>query len=191
MSESTSHDESAQAHDEAYEEAHKPKVSRVPAPAAKRSMTSWMAPLALVCSLLAAGAAAWGLLKPAPESPTAFKSDDPKATVCKAFKTVSDAVYLQTNRNPPPDLGPAVEGAAMEAIAANARLAMAGGANYLLANLPANTPADLNEEVRSFAADLNSIAMNALAGIANEKPEQADLLHSAEESNKKIAELCK
>jgi len=182
MADPTSHDE--------FPESHQPDVSRVPVKAAARSRLGWMAPLALVVSLLAAGAAAWGLFKPAPANQAAVTSADPKATVCKAFKTVSDAVFLQTNRNPPPDLGPA-EGAAMEAIAANARLAMAGGANYLLHNLPANTPADLDEEVRSFAADLDSIAMNALAGIPNEKPEQADLLHSAEESNKKIVDLCK
>lgn len=182
MPEPTSYDDSHEIHEE--------EVSRVPVRVATRSSTGWMAPLALVLSLLAAGAAVWGLVKPAKESTTAAKSEEPKATVCKAFKVVSDAVYLQTNRTPGPDLGPAAP-AAMEAIAANARLAMSGGANYLLEILPANAPADLSEEVRGFAADLSSIAMNALAGTPNDKPEQAELLHSAEESNKKIGELCK
>lgn len=45
--------------------------------------------------------------------------------------------------------------------------------------------------MRSFAGDLNGLAVNALAGIPNDKEPQAGLLRSAEETNKKIVELCK
>lgn len=181
MSDPTLHDESATI--------SKAEAYRRPAQVAG-PRHQWIAPAALLIALLAAVAAGWALFKPAPAAVGALKSDDPKATVCKAFKTVSDAVYLQTNKSPSPDLGPATP-AAVEAIAANARLAMAAGANFLLENLPTNTSAELGDTVRGFAADLNSIAMNALAGIPNEKPEQADLLRAAEDSNKKIVDLCK
>lgn len=45
--------------------------------------------------------------------------------------------------------------------------------------------------MRSFATGLNGVAMNALAGVSNDKEPQAGLLKSVEESNKKIAEFCK
>lgn len=196
MSDLTPRDESQDLSDEVYEDQEvrraTPTVSRVPARVSSQSRTGWMAPVALVLSLLAAGAAGWALLKPAPEPTTAVaaKSDDPKASVCKAFKTVSDAVFFQTNRSPSPELGPAIP-AAMEAIAANARLAMSEGATYLLAHVPSNAPEELANEARTFAGELSSIAMNALAGIPNDKPEQAELLKSAEKSNTKIGDLCK
>lgn len=169
--------------------APEPTISRVPVQVSRPAPAGWIAPVALVLSLLAAVAAGWSLLKPAAAGGNAA-ADDPKGQVCKAFKTVSDAVYLRTNQAPAPNLGP-VTPVAVDAIAANARLAMAGGASYLLNTLPSNAPADLAKEVRSFAGNLDNIAMNALAGIANDRPEQAGLLKSAEEANKKIVELCK
>lgn len=149
----------------------------------------WIAPTALVISLVAAAAAGWALFKPAAgESVTASK--DPKAQVCGAFKTVSSAVSIQTKRSAGPDFGP-VQPIAAEAIAANARLAMAGGASYLLDELPSNAPENLAKEVRSFATTLNGIALNALAGIPNDKEPQLTLLRSAEASNKTLADFCK
>jgi len=161
-----------------------------PAPVAQPSAARWIAPLALVIALLAAGAAGWSLLKPEPKAEVTGAVADPQAEVCGAFKTVSDAVSLRTNITPPADLGP-VTAFATEAIAANARLAMAGGAAYLLDNLPTNTPAELAGDVRSLADDLNSIAMNALAGVSNDTPGQSARLRSAEATSKKIAALCK
>jgi hypothetical protein len=158
-----------------------------PSPVHVNTTPGWIAPAALALAVLAAAGAGWALFKPA--SNGNGSAADPKGTVCTAFRTVSDAVSLQTNQAAP-DLGP-VTPVANLAIAANARLAMAGGANYLLDILPSNASADLATAVRSFAGDLNGIAMNALAGIPNDKPEQAALLKSAEESNKKIADLCK
>ena len=68
---------------------------------------------------------------------------------------------------------------------------MSEGSSYLLAHLPSNAPEELAKEARNFAGELSSIAMNALAGIPNDKPEQAELLKSAEKSNTKIGDLCK
>ena len=165
------------------------EVSRVPFHVEPKS-PRWIAPTALVISLLAAAGAGWALFKPAPTPAGASPVSDPKAHVCSVFGTVSTAVALQTKREPGPDLGPATP-IATEAIAANARLAMSGGAGYLLDELPTNTPKELAAEMRSFASQLNGIAINALAGIPNDQEPQTGLLRSAEETNKKIVELCK
>lgn len=165
-------------------------------PAANRSPIQlqsgprWVAPAALVLSVLAAAGAGWALFKPAADTAGPGPADDPKAQVCGAFTTVSRAVGIQTKREPGPEFGPATPIAA-EAIAANARLAMSGGASYLIEQLPSNTPKQLAGEIRSFAIALNGIALNALAGIGNDKEPQAGLLKSVEESNKRIADLCK
>lgn len=150
-----------------------------------RSSSQWIAVAALVISLIAAGAAGWALLRPAPSSPTtpaASQSGDPKANACAAYRTVSSAVSLQSHTN---------AGAEVQGVAANARLAMSGGASYLLAHLNPGTPADLADAIRSFATGLQDISMNALAGVANAEPAQADRLRNAESVNTRIAELCK
>jgi hypothetical protein len=161
-----------------------------PAPAVVHQPARWIAPLALVVSLLAAGAAGWALAKPAPQAPAVNVSSDPKGQVCSAFTTVSKAVYRYTNVSLPADLGAALP-AAQEAVAANARLAMSGGSAYLLRNLPSNAAADLAQEIRDFAGTLDTIAMKLLAGVPDKDPELTGLLKSADQANTKIAGLCK
>ncbi|KAA0103011.1 hypothetical protein CIW47_23620 [Mycolicibacterium sp. P1-5] len=95
---------------------------------------------------------------------------------------MSAAVSLQTHADP---------GAEVQGVAANARLAMSGGATYLLAHLSSATPGDLADAIRSFAAGLQDISVNALAGVPNTDPKQAERLSNAETANSRIAELCK
>ncbi len=75
-------------------------------------------------------------------------------------------------------------------MAANARLAMAGGGLYLLGRLDPATPADLADAVRAFATVLQDISMNALAGVGNDDPAQAARLQDGETTSTKVAELC-
>lgn len=147
----------------------------------------WLAALATAISLLAAVAAGWALLKPAPvpEPVGNPAAADPKATACGAFVLVSKGVAIQSRK----DLGP--DPAAREAVAANARLAMAGGAAYLRDTVPSNTPPELAEPLRTFADQLQTIAQYYLAGQVNEDPEQAARLTAADDSTKKLIELCK
>ena len=155
---------------------------------ASGGLSRWVALLALVIALIAAAGAGWALFRPAPESTSQTAeapTGDPKATACSAFKTVSTAVSLQTHG----DAGP--EAAGVLAVAANARLAMAGGATYLLARTSPGTPKDLSDAIHSFATGLQDIAMNALAGVGNDDPAQAARLRDAEAANTRIAELCK
>lgn len=153
-------------------------------PVQTRGSAGWIAPLALVISLLAAVAAGWALLKPAPQVGNPAVADA-KAQACSAFFLVSNGVALQSRL----DVGP--EPAAQQAVAANARLAMTGGADYIRSKLASNTPAEIAEPLASFADQLQTIAQYYLAGQTNDNPEQAARLATADQSSKKLAELCK
>lgn len=156
-------------------------------PAQRPGPARWIAPLALVVSLLAAGAAGWALLKPAPEPPSVGNPAvaDPKAQACSAFFLVSNGVALQSRI----DIGP--DPVAQQAVAANARLAMAGGADYIRSKLASNTPAELAEPLTTFADQLQTIAQYYLAGQNNENPEQAARLAETDKTTKQLVELCK
>lgn len=156
-------------------------------PVVSRGPAAWIAPLALVISLLAAGVAGWALLKPAPAPPEMGNPAvaDPKAQACEAFFLVSNGVALQSRL----DVGP--DPAAQQAVAANARLAMSGGADYLRSKLASNTPAELAEPIAGFADQLQTIATYYLAGQTNDSPEQAARLKAADVSSKNIVALCK
>ncbi len=156
-------------------------------PVQARGAAGWIAPLALVISLLAAGLAGWAAFKPAPE-PAAIGNPavaDPKGQACSAFFLVSNGVALQSRIDAGPDP------VAQQAIAANARLAMTGGADYIRSKLASNTPADLAEPLASFADQLQTIAQYYLAGQTNENPEQAARLATADQSSKTLAAICK
>ncbi len=162
-----------------------PVVTSRPAPG------RWMAPVALLLSVLAAAGAGWALLKPAPEAtpPGLFAGNpaatDPKAEACRVAELVAEGVALQSRAN----LGP--EPVALETVAANTRLAMAGGAVYLRENTPSNTPAELAEPISALAGQLQDIAQHFFVGQTSAVPAQADRLKAATETTKKIAENCK
>lgn len=161
-----------------------PPLPLPPVPA--RGPATWIAPLALVISLLAAGIAAWAALKPAPVAEAGNPAvADPKGQICSAFFLVSNGVALQSRLNVGPDPS------AQQAIAANARLAMSSGADYLRTKLASNTPASLAEPITTFADQLQTIAQYYLAGDNNDNPDQAARLKEADVSSKNIAGLCK
>lgn len=151
----------------------------------------WMAPVALLLSVLAAAGAGWALLKPtpAPTPPGLFAGNptatDPKAEACRVAELVAEGVALQSRAN----LGP--EPVALETVAANTRLAMAGGAVYLRENTPSNTPAELAEPISALAGQLQDIAQHFFVGQTSAVPAQAERLKAATETTKKIAENCK
>ena len=151
------------------------------------SKPSWIAPVALVIAVVAVALAVWSLVRPPSSSDASGVSpDEAKTQVCAAFDMVRQAVFLQTNAN----LGP--ERVAVEAVAANARLATLGGGQFLLARLD-GTPvsADLDKEVRSFANQLELIGMRQLAGVSGDDPGQATHMSDAQASAERIVELCK
>lgn len=175
-----------------YEALEYPAVSRTPMPVAAPSQPRWIAPTALLLSLLAAGAAGWSLFKPAPQPKEAAavifsgpKADNPKDAACKATDLVATGVMRQSQVS----LGP--EPAALETVAANTRLAMASGAVYLRDTVPVNTPPELAEPIATLAKQLQDAAQHFFVGQTSGDPEQAARLTAAAESTKKVAELCK
>ena len=142
-----------------------------------------MAAVALLIALAAMGAAAWAIVMAWPQKDdTVQPTAESKQKVCAAFDTVSKAVPLQTNN----DLGR--DPVAQAAVAANARLALIGGGQYLLDSLDASTPAELADPVRSFASTLQDVGMNALAGLSNR--DQVTRLAEGEQTMSQIVDLC-
>ncbi len=152
-------------------------------------LSRWVAVIAVAIALIAIALAAWSLLRPPPAPPapsfTGQQIADAKARACTAYNTVRIAVSRQTHAN----LGGGP--VAVQAVAANARLSMAAGGSYLLARLNPATPSPLAPAIRSFADNLQDIAMNELAGVNNNDPAQAARLRDGEAAGARIADLCK
>jgi len=74
--------------------------------------------------------------------------------ICESFNVIRNGVQINTNLQPPG--GPEDVTGSM-AVAANARLALYDGGQYLLARLQPGTPPDLAEAVRKFANNLMDI----------------------------------
>jgi hypothetical protein len=158
-------------------------------PLASPRRARWVVGITAAIALIALGLAAWPLLRPLHASTAASATDGQvaaaKVHVCNDFDTVRRAVSLQTHANAGNDA------AAVQATAANARLALAAGGSYLVARLdPATSPA-LATAIRSFGDNLQEIAMNTLAGAGNDDPAQAARLHDGEALSEQINDLCK
>jgi hypothetical protein len=162
--------------------------------------------LALVVAVAAVGLAVWALVRgpssasesaqPASESESAQSasvftgtaSDDPKGSVCEAFAVVRNGVHLNTNMQAPG--GPADVNGTL-AVAANARLSLFSGGQYLLARLQPDTPPELADAVRKFGNQLMDIGIRSIAGIPNADAGQSARLKDADASNAAITNLCK
>lgn len=146
--------------------------------------------VALVVAALSLGVAVVALLRAGSHEPeyTADQRSAAKATVCAAFETVSSGVAMNTNLAPPG--GPDDIGGAL-AVAANARVALYDGGQYLLARLAPATPADLAGEIRNFGNQLMDIGAAATAGVPNTDPVQAGRLTAAEAAGTAVAGMCR
>jgi hypothetical protein len=144
--------------------------------------------IALALSLIAIAFSGWAWLHPHRESTnpvTDQQAADARARACSAFNLVRNAVSLQTHADPGSDP------IAAQAAAANARVALVGGATYLLAHLDPATPPELAASIRSFADQLQDLAMNAMAGVPGGDPVQAARLREEESTSTRLAESCK
>ena len=147
-----------------------------------------------VLALVAFGLASWALLRPAGGSGSAtaptytdVQRTDAKAKVCAAFATVRTGVSQNTNLQAP---GGAEDIVGNLAVAANARLSLYDGGQYLLARVDPATPPDLATAVRSFGNTLMDIGAAATAGERNTDPKQAARLGDADAANRTIGGLC-
>jgi hypothetical protein len=141
---------------------------------------------ALAVAVLSLGVALFALLRPAgdPEYTDAQRGDA-KSAICAAFRTFRTGVATNTNVEPP---GADVAGA--RGVAANARVALFDGGQYLIARLDPATPADLADKIRTFANQLMDIGAAATAGVPNTDPVQAGRLEAAEAASTAISGLC-
>ncbi len=166
----------------------------------------WVAPVALVCALIAVALAAWSLLKPVNASTTAAPVEgtepapdsaqvtdqqvtdqqvaDAEARACAAFNIVRSAVVVATNADAGGDPG------VQEANIANARLSSAAGAAYLRTRLDPATPPPLALELRSFAEMLEDIAIHQLAAVPNDDPAQATRMSDVDAEMTRLGEVC-
>jgi hypothetical protein len=173
----------------------------------------WVAPAALLIAVIAIAVAGWALFLPswlprpskmsspvttsppvtdqhvadsnAPPPFTNQQIADAKGRACDAFNTASQALAVQTGA----DLGK--DPVALHAVAANARVSMAGAAQYLSDRLDPATPAPLADAIRSYADRLLDIAMHSMAGAAPDDPAQAAQKHEIDATAAQIIDLCK
>jgi hypothetical protein len=148
-----------------------------------------------VIAVAALALAGWALLRPASDSGADAAGDysdsqraDAKTTVCTAFNVVRAGVSLNTNLQAPG--GPA-DVAGSLAVAANARVSLYDGGQYLLARLDPATAPELADPVRAFGNLLMDIGANATAGALNTEPQQAARLEEADAANRTIEGLCR
>lgn len=151
-----------------------------------------LAVVALILSLVAVGLSAWTAFRPAPSAErvefTATQQADAKTAICSASDVVRRGVSMNTNLQSPGGEGD-VTGSL--AVAANARLSLSDGGQYLLARLDPAAPTDLSDAVKKFANTLMDIGAAATAGALNTDPDQAARLRDADTANTRLADLCK
>jgi hypothetical protein len=146
--------------------------------------------ISLIVAVAALALAGWVLFRSdsSEASYTDAQRAEAKAEICTATDLVRRGVSLNTNLQPaggPDDVTGSM------AVAANARVSLYDGGQYLLARLDPATPANLADAVRNFANNLMDIGAAATAGAQNTDPDQAARLKDADAANATVAELCK
>ena len=151
-------------------------------------------PITLVVAVVAAALAGWSLYRLAqegtPNSPnySGAQRADAKTKICAAADVVRKGVSLNTNLQVP---GGPEDVTGTLAVAANARISLYDGGQYLLARLDPATPPELADAVTNFANLLMDIGAGATAGSQNSEPDQAARLKDADAANATITQLCK
>jgi hypothetical protein len=150
--------------------------------------------LALVLAVAAVGLSGWTLYRlsqtgtaSAPRF-TGAERADAKQKVCAAADLVRRGVSLNTNLQP---AGGPEDVTGILAVAANARISLSEGGQYLLARLDPATSPELADAVKKFANGLMDIGAAATAGAQNSQPDQAARLRNADAANVTIGDLCK
>jgi hypothetical protein len=110
-----------------------------------------------------------------------------RSSACAAYATVSTGVATNTNLSSP---GGADDVTGALAAAANARISLIGGGQYLLARIDPATPAELSGPLRDFANSLMDFGAAATAGALRTDPAQAALLQRIDGLNTTVRQLC-
>jgi len=162
----------------------------------QRNATSGRTPILIagvaVLAVVAIALSVWALLRPAAGSENAANYSDAqrmeaKSQICVAFAMVRQGVSRNTNLQVPGGEGD-IAGAL--GVAANARISLYDGGQYLMARLAPATPTELADTERAFANGLMDIGAAATAGAQNTDPEQSKRLTDADAAATKIGQLC-
>lgn len=155
--------------------------------------------IALLTAVAAAGLAGWSLLRssqasapelaPTTAAPSESQQLEAKARICRAVETVGHGITINTNE-PIPE-GPNSAAGSL-AVAANARISLLGGGQYLLVvvNREAEASQDLATAVRNFAFEVMDYGVAAMAGAPNTDPAQAERLRKVDALNASVRQLC-
>lgn len=144
--------------------------------------------LALVVALIALGLAIYTWRESLPVEYTPDQQVAAKKTACSAYSTVETGVATNTNLSSP---GGGADVTGSLAVAANARVALIGGGQYLLERIEPATPADVADPLEEFANTLMDFGVAATAGALNTDQEQADRLARINDLNASLQELCR
>jgi hypothetical protein len=146
--------------------------------------------VSLAVALVSLGVAVFALLRSLDTEPdyTDAQRGEARTAICTAFETVRTGVATNTNIEAPGGSGD-IAGAL--AVAANARIALLDGGQYLLARLDPATPDDLASDVRRFANQLMDIGAAATAGVPNTDPAQAARLQDAQAASTAVSDRCR
>ena len=111
-----------------------------------------------------------------------------KVKTCNAFNTVRAGVSLNTNRENP---GGEADVVGSMVVAANARVSLYDGGQYLDARIDPATPPELADSMHAFADVLMDIGAAATAGVTNTDPGQTARLQDADNMNGELVNACK
>lgn len=152
-----------------------------------------LAVIAMLVAIATLGASAYmwrnPQTPPEPKAPTYSDTErnDAKAKVCGAYNLISSGVASTSSLQAPG--GPEDVVGAL-AVAANAKLALYGGGQYLLASVVPATPADLADAARTFANTLIEVGIAAIAQAPPDDPAQGQRLQDAESQSTHLQTLC-
>jgi len=124
------------------------------------------------------------------ESASSFSDQqraDAKARACGAFDLVRRGISRNTRLQIPGGPGD-VTGTL--AAAANARISLYDGGQYLLARIDPATPQELADTARNFANTLMDIGAAATAGSLDSEPDQVARFRSADQDDANLGKLC-
>jgi hypothetical protein len=182
-----------------------PDTHETAVPTARKSNTtapkSAIPVAALIVGVLAFGFAGWAVWRPAPEaaatsgvSPVATgpfddaQRDAAEEKLCTAFEVIRKGVAINTNASAPG--GPEnVTGAI--AVGANARLALLGGGQYLLARIDPAAPEKMAADATKLSNLLMDIGATSISGVPTADAAQSARMRDAQQLSTALAEECK
>lgn len=158
-----------------------------------------LATIAMLVAIATLGASAWMWRNPtqaATAAPTEAaaptfsdtEKNDAKSKLCASFELVRAGVANSSALQAP---GGEEDVSGALAVAANARLALYGGGQYLLARIEPAAPTDVADAVRKFGNTLMDIGAAAMAEVPKSDPGQDARLKEADTQNAAVEELCK